>query len=220
MLWRRLFGRREQEAAPMLLMVGLGNPGPKYARHRHNIGFMAVDAIAQAHGFGAERRRFQGLAREGRLAGDKALILKPQTFMNESGRAVGEAVRFYKLEPSQVVVFYDELDLAAGKVRVKQGGGHAGHNGLRSVIAHVGADVVRVRLGIGHPGHKEKVLPHVLSDFAKADAAWLDPLIDALAAEVAWLARGEPERFQTAVAQRIAPPRSGTGTGRPEQAGP
>ena len=220
MLWRWLFGRREQEAAPMLLIVGLGNPGPKYARHRHNIGFMAVDAIAQAHGFGAERRRFQGLAREGRLAGDKALILKPQTFMNESGRAVGEAVRFYKLEPAQVVVFYDELDLAAGKVRVKQGGGHAGHNGLRSVIAHVGADVVRVRLGIGHPGHKEQVLPHVLSDFAKVDAAWLDPLIDALAAEVAWLARGEPERVQTAVAQRIAPPRSGTGTGRPGQAGP
>ena len=203
----------------MLLIVGLGNPGPKYARHRHNIGFMAVDAIAKAHGFGAERRRFQGLVREGRLAGDKALILKPQTFMNESGRAVGEAVRFYKLDPAQVVVFYDELDLAAGKVRVKQGGGHAGHNGLRSVVAHVGADVIRVRLGIGHPGHKEKVSPHVLSDFAKADAAWVEPLIDALASEVEWLARGEPERFQTAVAQRIAPPRSGTGTGRPEKAG-
>lgn len=191
----------------MLLLVGLGNPGEKYACHRHNVGFMAVDAIANAHGFGPARAKFQGELREGSLGGDKALILKPQTYMNDSGRSVGEAVRFYKLEPEDVVVFYDELDLAPGKLKAKTGGGAAGHNGIRSIDAHIGNGFRRVRIGIGHPGDKSRVTGHVLGDFAKADQDWLSPLLAAIAAEAKFLAGDDDNRFLTAVAQRLAPPR-------------
>lgn len=187
----------------MLLLVGLGNPGQKYALNRHNIGFMAVDAIADAHGFGAAQSKFQGIVREGRLGTEKALTLKPGTFMNESGRAVGEAMRFYKLDPQDVIVFHDELDLAPAKLRMKTGGGHAGHNGLRSIHAHIGESYRRVRLGIGHPGHKSKVSGYVLHDFAKADHDWLDPLIHAMARAAPRLAAGEDSRFQSDVAQDL-----------------
>jgi PTH1 family peptidyl-tRNA hydrolase len=191
----------------MKLVVGLGNPGAKYAANRHNIGWMAVDAIADEHGFGPERAKFQGRLREGRLGADKALILKPETFMNLSGQSVGEALRFYKLGPEDVIVFHDELDLAPGKLRVKTGGGHAGHNGLRSLHQHIGPDYQRVRMGIGHPGDKALVSAYVLRDFAKADRDWLDPLLDAVAREAGRLADGDAPGFQTAVAQRIAPAR-------------
>lgn len=187
----------------MLLFVGLGNPGTQYAGNRHNIGFMAVDRIAGEHGFGPEQRKFQGHVREGRLGGEKVVALKPATFMNESGRAVGEALRFYKLDPSEVVVFHDELDLAPGRLRCKTGGGHAGHNGLRSIHAHIGAEYRRVRLGIGHPGHKSKVAGYVLHDFAKADRDWLDPLLDAVARAAPLLAAGEDGRFQSDVARDV-----------------
>lgn len=190
----------------MQLWVGLGNPGAQYARNRHNIGFMAVDAIAEAHGFGPWRTKFQGQLAEGRIGGQKLLLLKPETYMNLSGDAVRAALGFYKLAPADLTVFHDELDLPAGKVRLKTGGGHAGHNGLRSIDAHVGPAFQRVRLGIGHPGDKHLVSPHVLGDFAKADADWLEPLLAALAAEAPRLAAGEGPRFSTAVAQRLAPP--------------
>ncbi len=202
----------------MRLFVGLGNPGAKYAGHRHNIGFMALDRIAEDHGFGPWRSRFQGLAAEGRLGSEKVVLLKPQTFMNLSGQSVGEAMRFYKLEPGDVVVFHDELDLAPGKCRVKAGGGHAGHNGLRSLHAHVGAEYGRVRLGIGHPGRKELVSGYVLHDFAKADAEWLDDLLRGLADGAPALAAGDSARFLNAVALRTAPPRSGTGKDTPRGA--
>ena len=191
----------------MQLFVGLGNPGREHARQRHNIGFMAVEALAAEHGFGPWRRRFQGEVAEGRIGTEKVLLLKPQTYMNRSGQSVGEAARFYKLGSEDVVVFHDELDLAPGKLRVKRGGGHAGHNGLRSVHAHLGADYARVRLGIGHPGHKDRVTGYVLQDFAKADANWLDDLMRGIGDGAPWLAEGKPERFQTAVAQRTAPSR-------------
>ena len=184
----------------MWLFVGLGNPGAKYARHRHNLGFMAIDTIAETHGFDAWRSRFQGMAAEGRLSGQKVLLLKPTTFMNESGRAVGEATRFYKLAPENVVVFYDEIDLQPGKVRVKTGGGAAGHNGLKSVIAHLGEEFVRVRLGIGHPGRKDLVHHYVLHDFAKADNAWLEPLLDEVAGAAPRLAEGDQANFMNEVA--------------------
>ena len=187
----------------MLLFVGLGNPGKQYAGHRHNIGFMAVDRIAEDQGFGPERRQFQGLAREGRLGTEKVMVLKPGTYMNESGRAVGEAVRFFKLDPEDVVVFHDELDLAPGKLRCKSGGGHAGHNGLRSIHAHVGADYRRVRLGIGHPGHKSKVSGYVLHDFSKADRDWLDPLLDGIGRAAPLLASGDEGRFMSEVARDV-----------------
>lgn len=193
----------------MWLFVGLGNPGAKYARHRHNLGFMAVDAIADTYGFDAWRRRFQGLTAEGRLGTHKVLLLKPTTFMNESGRAVGEAVRFYKMTPENVVVFYDEIDLQPGKVKVKTGGGAAGHNGIRSLIAHLGEDFVRVRLGIGHPGRKDLVHHYVLHDFAKADSAWLEPLLDEIARAAPRLAEDDPANFMNEVAsgmQRAAEP--------------
>jgi PTH1 family peptidyl-tRNA hydrolase len=196
----------------MRLIVGLGNPGGQYARHRHNIGFMAADRIAQDHGFSAWRSKFQAQVAEGRLGGDKALLIKPQTFMNRSGQAVGEAMRFYKLAPEDVIVLHDELDLAPGKCRVKQGGGHAGHNGLRSIHAAIGPDYVRVRLGIGHPGRKEAVSGYVLHDFAKADADWLDDLLRGVSDGADALAAGDWSRFQNAVAQRTAPARSGGGT--------
>jgi len=156
------------------LIVGLGNPGAKYARNRHNIGFMALDEIASAHGFSPWRAKFQGQVSEGRLGTTKAILLKPETFMNLSGQSVGEAARFHKIDPAEVIVFHDELDLAPGKIRVKTGGGHAGHNGLRSIHAHIGADYDRVRMGVGHPGHKDAVAGYVLHDFHKADADWPD----------------------------------------------
>ena len=192
----------------MQLFVGLGNPGQKYARNRHNIGFMAVDRIAGAHGFGPWRAKFQAEFAEGRLGGEKVVLLKPQTYMNLSGQSVGEAMRFYKLGPGDVTVFHDELDLAPGKLRVKRGGGHAGHNGLRSIHQHVGPDYRRVRLGIGHPGRKELVSAHVLHDFAKADEDWLDDLLRGIADGAPHLAAGDESRFQNAVAQRVAPARN------------
>jgi PTH1 family peptidyl-tRNA hydrolase len=182
----------------MRLVVGLGNPGGRYARNRHNIGFMAVDAIAKRHGFPPWRRRFQGVAAEGPFGGDRVLLLLPGTFMNESGRAVGEAMHFYKAELSDVIVFHDELDLPPGKVRVKTGGGVAGHNGLRSITAHVGNDYRRVRIGIGHPG-KENVLGYVLSDFAKVERPWVETLTDLIADNAELLARGQDASFQNKV---------------------
>ena len=192
----------------MQLFVGLGNPGAKYARNRHNIGFMAVDRIAEDHGFGPWRTKFQGLISEGRLGGDKVLLLKPETFMNLSGQSVGEAMRFYKLEPGDVVVFHDELDLAPGKLRVKQGGGHAGHNGLRSLHGHIGPDYLRVRMGIGHPGHKDRVSAYVLHDFAKAEEGWLDDVLRGVSKGAPDLATGDNGRFMNAVALAVNPPRS------------
>jgi PTH1 family peptidyl-tRNA hydrolase len=189
----------------MLIFAGLGNPGGKYAGNRHNIGFMALDRIAADHGFGPWKRKFQGEVTEGRLGPDKVLLLKPMTFMNLSGQSVGEAMRFYKLAPEDVTVFHDELDLAPGKVRVKTGGGHAGHNGLRSLHQHVGEGYRRVRLGIGHPGRKEQVTQYVLQDFAKADSDWLDDLLRGVAEGAPELAADRADRFANAVAQRAAP---------------
>ncbi|CUH80873.1 aminoacyl-tRNA hydrolase [Tropicibacter naphthalenivorans] len=192
----------------MQIFVGLGNPGGKYARNRHNIGFMALDQIAADHGFAPWKSKFNGQVSEGRLGGDKVLLLKPETFMNLSGQSVGEAMRFYKLEPGDVTVFHDELDLAPGKCRVKMGGGHAGHNGLRSIHQHIGEAYQRVRLGIGHPGRKEAVAGYVLHDFAKADEVWLDDLLRGISDGAGHLADGEAGKFQNAVALRTAPPRS------------
>lgn len=194
----------------MRLFVGLGNPGAKYAQNRHNIGFMALDAIASAHGFGPWRAKFQGSVSEGMLGGEKVILLKPETFMNLSGQSVGEAMRFYKLTPADVTVFHDELDLAPGKLRLKQGGGHAGHNGLRSMHAHIGESYARVRLGIGHPGHKDRVAAYVLHDFARTDQDWLDDLLRGIADGAPALAAGDGGRFMNLVAQRTAPPRSST----------
>ena len=195
----------------MLLMVGLGNPGAQYAANRHNIGFMALDRIAADHGFSPWRARFQGLAAEGRLGEARVTLLKPQTFMNLSGQSVGEAMRYLKLTPAEVIVLHDELDLAPGKCRVKHGGGHAGHNGLRSIHQHIGADYHRVRLGIGHPGHKDRVAGYVLSDFAKADGDWLDDLLRGISDGAPALAQGDSARFQNLVAARTQPARnSGT----------
>ncbi|WP_323779731.1 aminoacyl-tRNA hydrolase [Thalassovita sp.] len=196
----------------MQLWIGLGNPGAKYAGNRHNIGFMALDRIAEDHGFAPWRTKFQGQLSEGKLGREKVILLKPETFMNLSGQSVGEAMRFYKLTPADVMVFHDELDLAPGKCRVKQGGGHAGHNGLRSIHQHIGADYGRVRLGIGHPGHKDRVAGYVLSDFAKADQNWLDDLLRGISDGAADLAEGDSGRFLNAVALRVAPPRSSGGT--------
>ena len=191
----------------MLLIVGLGNPGETYQNHRHNIGFMAVDAIADAHGFGPARAKFRGQVREGMLGGKKAMILKPMTYMNDSGTAVQDAVAFHKIPIEQVWVIYDELDLAAGKVRAKQGGGNAGHNGLRSISTHAGNDYWRVRLGIGHPGERERVTGHVLGNFTKADRAWLDPLLEAIAKAAPALADGDAAGFMNKIAVQITPQR-------------
>ncbi len=185
----------------MHLLVGLGNPGTKYAQSRHNVGFMAVTALANRHGLGPWRKRFQSDVADGAIAGNKVLLLKPQTFMNESGRAVGEALRFFKLSPAAVTVFYDELDLAPGQVRVKTGGGAAGHNGIRSLTDHIGAEFQRVRIGIGHPGHKGKVTGWVLGDFAAADHDWLDPLLDRMAEQTPLLLDGRPDSFMSKIAQ-------------------
>ncbi|MEM9438079.1 MAG: aminoacyl-tRNA hydrolase [Pseudomonadota bacterium] len=192
----------------MQLFVGLGNPGPKYARNRHNIGWMAVERIAEDHGFAPWRAKFQGSVSEGTLGGEKVLLLKPETFMNKSGQSVGEAMRFYRLAPEDVTVFHDELDLAPGKLKVKQGGGHAGHNGLRSIHGHITEAYRRVRMGIGHPGHKDAVSGYVLRDFPKADDAWLDDLLRGISDGSAELAKGDNGRFMNAVALRTAPPRS------------
>jgi peptidyl-tRNA hydrolase, PTH1 family len=189
------------------LIVGLGNPGAQYAGNRHNIGFMAVDRIAEDHGFGPWRARFQGKVAEGRLGAEKVVLLKPETFMNLSGQSVGEAARFYKVEPSDIIVLHDELDLAPGKLRMKVGGGHAGHNGLRSIHAHIGETYGRVRLGIGHPGHKDRVAGYVLQDFAKADAEWLDDLMRGISDGAVALAEGDGAKFTNAVALRMAPPK-------------
>ncbi|MFG6517817.1 aminoacyl-tRNA hydrolase [Sulfitobacter sp. 1A13496] len=196
----------------MKLIVGLGNPGAKYARNRHNIGFMALDRIAEDHGFSAWKGKFQGSVSEGRFGSDRAVLLKPETFMNNSGQSVQAAMKFYKIDPADVVVFHDELDLAPGKVKCKTGGGHAGHNGLRSIHAHIGADYDRVRMGIGHPGHKDAVAGYVLRDFPKADEGWLDDVLRGVSDGAADLARGDTGRFMNAVALRVAPPRSGTGS--------
>jgi PTH1 family peptidyl-tRNA hydrolase len=184
------------------LWVGLGNPGAQYAMHRHNVGFMATDTIAEVHGFGPVQKKFQGWLQEGRIGTHKVLLLKPATFMNESGRAVGEAMRFYKLGLEALTVFHDELDLAPFKVKVKQGGGTAGHNGLRSIDQHLGADFRRVRLGIGHPGHKDRVTGYVLGNFAKAETDDLTDMLGAVAAEAEWLAKGDGTRFMNDVALR------------------
>lgn len=196
----------------MRLFVGLGNPGAKYARNRHNIGFMAVDRIAGDHGFAPWRSKFQGQVSEGTLGGEKIILLKPQTFMNLSGQSVGEAMRFYKLDSTDVVVFHDEIDLAPAKVRVKSGGGHAGHNGLRSIHQHIGPHYDRVRLGVGHPGHKDRVPAYVLGDFAKADEGWLDDVLRGLSDGAPDLARDDSAKFLNAVALRVAPPRSSKNT--------
>jgi len=187
----------------MQLWVGLGNPGPQYAMQRHNAGYMAVDAIAEVHGFGPVQKKFLGWMQDGRIGGERIILLKPATFMNESGRSVGEALRFYKLDMDALTVFHDELDLAPFKVKVKQGGGTAGHNGLRSIDQYLGPDFRRVRLGIGHPGHKDRVTGYVLGNYAKAE---MDPLVDmlgAVAAEAEWLAKGDDARFMSDVALRL-----------------
>ncbi len=192
----------------MLLLVGLGNPGPEHEKNRHNIGFMAVDEIVRRHSFGAWRARFHALVAEGRLADRKVLAMKPTTFMNESGRAVAEAVRWYKLAPGDVLVIHDELDLTLGKVRLKYGGGHAGHNGLRSIIAHIGSDFARLRLGIGHPGRKDKVHGYVLSDFAKPERPAVRRLVEAIAEAAPMLVdAGQHNAFMTRIALVMKPPR-------------
>ena len=189
----------------MLLIAGLGNPGAKYARNRHNIGFMAVDEIARVHRFTPWRKRFQAEVAEGDIGGVKCLLMKPQTYMNESGRAVGEAAGFFKLDPAAVIVFYDEIDLAPGRFRMKTGGGAAGHNGIRSIAASaVGADFRRARMGVGHPGHKDLVHGYVLSDFHKADAAWVEALVRACADAAPMLAAGDDGKYQAEVL-RLAP---------------
>ena len=187
----------------MQIWVGLGNPGAQYALQRHNVGFMAVDAIAEVHEFEAPKKAFQGWAQQGRIAGERILLLKPATFMNESGRSVAAAMGFFKAETDDVTVFHDELDLAPFKVKVKLGGGTAGHNGLRSTEAHIGNAFRRVRIGIGHPGHKDRVTPHVLGNYAKAEMSGLIDVLGAIAAEAPWLAKGDDARFMNEVALRL-----------------
>jgi len=189
----------------MIIIAGLGNPGGKYEKNRHNIGFMAADEIARRWRFGPERAKFQSIVSEGLVDGTKVLLMKPQTYMNESGRAVGEAARFYKIKPSEIIVFHDEIDLAPGRFRMKTGGGAAGNNGIRSIAARIGPDFRRARMGTGHPGHKDLVHGHVLSDFHKVDAAWVGPLIEACSGTaLAFLAAGDDERYQAEV-MRLAP---------------
>lgn len=190
----------------MKLFVGLGNPGDKHARNRHNVGFMAIERIAERHGLGPWRKRFSGLAADGEIGGARVLALKPETYMNESGQSVGAAMRFLKLAESDVLVFHDEIDLAPGKLKLKVGGGNAGHNGLRSLTAHIGNDYARVRIGVGHPGAKELVHGWVLRDFAKADSEWLEPLLDAIADAAGRLAKGDDARFLTDVTRALRPP--------------
>jgi peptidyl-tRNA hydrolase, PTH1 family len=185
------------------IWAGLGNPGAQYALHRHNVGFMAVDAIAAVHGFGLWQKKFRSLVSEGRIGRHKILLLKPQTYMNDSGDAVQQALRFYKLEADALTTFHDELDLAPMKVKVRTGGGLAGHNGLRSIDASLGPDFRRVRIGIGHPGHKDRVTPHVLGNYAKSEIDVLSDLLGAIGAEAEWLADGDDPRFMSDVARRM-----------------
>jgi PTH1 family peptidyl-tRNA hydrolase len=193
----------------MLLLVGLGNPEPRYAGHRHNVGFMALDAIARSHGFGPWRSRYSSLICEGSLGGDKVLLQKPQTYVNRSGYAVAQAMRFYKLPLQDLVVIHDELDLAAGKLRIKTGGGVAGHNGLRSIAEQLGSrDFRRVRIGIGHPGHKELVTGHVLGNFDAEDRQWLAPLLDAIATAAPLLAAGDDAGCMNRIAVLLRPPKA------------
>jgi PTH1 family peptidyl-tRNA hydrolase len=189
-----------------LLIAGLGNPGASYLRHRHNAGFMALDAIHENYDFGPWRRRFEGVAAEGTLAGRKVHLLKPMTYMNDSGRSVGVAARFFKLTPEAVVVVHDEIDLAAGKLKAKVGGGDAGHNGLRSITATLGPDYRRVRIGVGHPGDKARVHGHVLQNFSKSDEEWLLPLLSAMAEAAPYLARDDDAGFMNKVAVTLHPP--------------
>lgn len=196
----------------MRLIVGLGNPGSRYARNRHNIGFMAADAVARRYGFPSFRSRFKGELSEGIIAGEKRLLLKPQTFMNDSGESVLAAAQFYKIPPGEIVVMHDELDLRPGKMRVKRGGGSAGHNGLRSIDALVGPDYWRVRLGIGHPGVKELVYPYVLQNFpAEELEEWVKPLLEAVAETMPLLLEGAPDAFMSEVARLVAPPAEASG---------
>lgn len=191
----------------MFLVVGLGNPGPAYVGNRHNIGFMAVDEIVRRHGFSPWRTKFQGEIADGVVDGKKALVLKPMTYMNDSGRSVLAAATFYKISPEDIIVFHDEIDLAPGKLRVKRGGGHAGHNGLRSIHAGLGADYARVRMGVGHPGDKGEVKNYVLKDFSKADQEWLDPMLDGCAEFLGDMLDGDDPSFMSKVAHRISPNR-------------
>ncbi|MDQ8758139.1 aminoacyl-tRNA hydrolase [Sphingosinicella sp. LHD-64] len=190
----------------MQIWVGLGNPGAQYAMHRHNVGFMAVDAIAEIHNFEPAKKAFHGWAQQGRIGTSRILLLKPATFMNDSGRATRAAMDFFKLDAGAVTAFHDELDLAPFKVKVKTGGGTAGHNGLRSLDAHLGPDFRRVRIGIGHPGHKDRVTKHVLGNYAKAETDELADLLAAIAAEADWLARGDDARFMSDIAMRMQQP--------------
>ena len=187
----------------MQIWTGLGNPGPTYAMHRHNIGFMVCDAIAEIHGFGPVQKKFSGWVQEGRIGGEKIILLKPATFMNKSGQAVGEAMRFYKLDIEALTVFHDELDLAPFKVKVRRGGGLAGHNGLRSINQHLGPDFRRVRIGIGHPGHKDRVTGHVLGNYAKSEVDELAGMLGAMGAEAEWLAKNDDVRFMNDIALRM-----------------
>jgi PTH1 family peptidyl-tRNA hydrolase len=195
--------RSWEDFEPVQIWVGLGNPGAQYAMHRHNVGFMAVDAIAEVHAFEPAKRSFHGWAQQGRIGGERILLLKPATFMNDSGRAARAAMDFFKRDVGDVTVFHDELDLAPFKVKVKAGGGTGGHNGLRSTEAHVGNAFRRVRIGIGHPGHKDKVTPHVLGNYAKAETDRLADMLGAIAAEAEWLAKGDDARFMNEVALRL-----------------
>ncbi len=187
----------------MQIWVGLGNPGAEYALHRHNVGFMAVDTIAEVHGFESPKKAFSGWTQQGRIGGKRILLLKPATFMNDSGRSVGDAMRFFKKEIADVTVFHDELDLAPFKVKVRSGGGTAGHNGIRSLDSHIGNGFRRVRIGIGHPGHKDRVTKHVLGNYAKSEMEPLSDLLAAIAAEAEWLAKGDDARFMSDVALRL-----------------
>ncbi|MCY4179691.1 MAG: aminoacyl-tRNA hydrolase [Litoreibacter sp.] len=200
----------------MKLFVGLGNPGTKYAGNRHNIGFMALDQIASDHGFSPWKAKFQGEISEGKFGSEKVVLLKPTTFMNKSGQSVGEAMRFFKLESTDVTVFHDELDLAPAKLRCKAGGGHAGHNGLRSIHQHIGPHYDRVRMGIGHPGHKDAVSGYVLRDFAKSEQDWLDDVLRGVSDGAAHLADGDTGRFLNAVSLRVAPARSSNSNPKPK----
>ncbi|MER8747846.1 aminoacyl-tRNA hydrolase [Mesorhizobium sp. M1050] len=200
----------------MLVFAGLGNPGAKYANNRHNVGFMAADAIARRHSFSPWSKKFQGLISEGTLGGEKIVLIKPQTFMNLSGQSVGEALRFYKLELSALTVFYDEIDLAEGKLRIKTGGGAGGHNGIRSIDGHVGSAYRRVRIGVGHPGVKEMVQHHVLGDFDKVDREWLEPLLDAIAENAAMIAKGDDSGFMNKVSLAVQG-KAGTEPEKPAQ---
>jgi len=206
-----VFGGRggfDSDEAPVQIFIGQGNPGVKYAGNRHNLGFMAVEAIAEAHGFGPWRSKFQAEVSEGRIGGVKTLLLKPQTFYNETGRSLAETLRFFKLDADAVTVFHDEIDLAPGRIRVKRGGGHSGNNGMRSIISHVGADVRRIRMGVGHPGDKSKVMPYVLADFPASERDWRDALLDAISRSVTFLVEGDDERFQTEVLRLAPAPKS------------